>query len=491
MRLELRVITVDDEVGIIPIIHIIIIECLRIRILSFINRVNMKMAAININDDCCCAKIDLGTCFATDGSINSAVICTEFFYNGTTAICHDIADAAQRVHCHYSPEDLCKRVPAKEAIIGFLPILITGLILVLPSKPNGFINFTKFLRGQLLDLETHEDVGPTDRSQLVKEILGLLDSLGQSLIILAFLFKGYTSTIWVIIALHAILLLVTSFRGPKARKTRKAKERKENKGKGKNIIEVTDVYSDLSGSSIVKVLLMFACQVILLTMWLMSLIKTGLPDFSKGITYLYYGFGTIVQCAFMSKSSKQGANNDVIKETRNEIRRWRKITRSLQKDQKIRFREKKEADNGDNIKSAHLFEIQIRIITSLFVNRMGKSLLEFFVPVHLAHSQNELEFIYNAVKVYFIIALDDLKNSDLILLDSHGKDDNVAMEQEEGRVARSIENSSHNKRTHQDDSNIVYEQVRSGENEQVTSGAIEFFDCIPGTFVDSESNASS
>lgn len=159
--------------------------------------------------------------------------------------------------------------------------------------------------------------------------------------------------------------------------------------------QVEDVYLDMNASK-VRVSATFVCQGALLTMYAYLIFKEDKPDFASFQTYVFYFLGALIQ---MVK-----ADAWTIKDRSNYMKNLVHSCDYLREKNRQREEIKLRASFGEKL---------LRISGAILINLFGRDILLLLLPLHLAQSENTMDFVLNAIAAYFILELDDLKETEM------------------------------------------------------------------------------
>jgi hypothetical protein len=157
--------------------------------------------------------------------------------------------------------------------------------------------------------------------------------------------------------------------------------------------EVEDVYLDMNTTKI-RVVSTFVCQGALLGMYAYLIFHEGKPDFASFQTYVFYFLGAAIQ---MVKADA-----------------WTIKDRSHYMDNLINssnYLHENNAQREETKPHAYLGEYFLRLSAAVLINLFGRDILLLLLPLHLAQSENTMDFVLNAIAAYFILELDDLKET--------------------------------------------------------------------------------
>ena len=159
--------------------------------------------------------------------------------------------------------------------------------------------------------------------------------------------------------------------------------------------QVEDVYLDMKTTKI-RVVSTFVCQGALLGMYAYLIFHEGKPDFASFQTYVFYFLGAAIQ---MVKADA-----------------WTIKDRSHYMDNLINssnYLHENNAQREETKPYAYLGEYFLRLSGAVLINLFGRDILLLLLPLHLAQSENTMNFVLNAIAAYFILELDDLKETEM------------------------------------------------------------------------------
>ena len=134
----------------------------------------------------------------------------------------------------------------------------------------------------------------------------------------------------------------------------------------------------------------FVAQASLAAIYLTTLFKAEKPDFTNIEAFLYYGLGALVQIAYTSRIDYLFGYDGFWLECRLQFKDY--CDRMLEEEEILLLRK-------------HLL---FRRTASILINVVARDLIILLLPLHLARSEQAMDFVLNAVAAYFIIELDNL-----------------------------------------------------------------------------------
>ena len=199
--------------------------------------------------------------------------------------------------------------------------------------------------------------------------------------------------------------------------TRNEKEMEHEEPHSYEVItyQVDDVYLDMNTSTI-RVVSTFFCQGALLTMFSYLIFKEGQPDFASFQTYAFYFLGAAIQMV----KADAWTIKDKAHYTDNILKSLDHITENF---------------NGN----AAIGEFLLRISPAVLINLFGRDMILLLLPFHLAQSEDTMDFVLNAIAAYFILDLDDLKESKEMTFLSTNQEDKQSISNDEEKSTEHID----------------------------------------------------
>jgi hypothetical protein len=155
--------------------------------------------------------------------------------------------------------------------------------------------------------------------------------------------------------------------------------------------KAVDVYQDFT-TPFPRLIVTFVAQVSLLFIYIYTVYKEDKPEFSDLNAFLYYGLGALVQVVHNKTKGRERYLYDHY---------WLEST--------LHFRKYFGRMHGTWLSKKILaFHLYLRVLFSFSIDLAGRDLIILLLPLHLAQSDNAMDFVLNAVAAYFITELDDL-----------------------------------------------------------------------------------
>ena len=161
--------------------------------------------------------------------------------------------------------------------------------------------------------------------------------------------------------------------------------------------KAVDVYQDFT-TPFPRLIVTFVAQVSLLFIYIYTVYKEDKPEFSDLNAFLYYGLGALVQVVHNKTKGRERYLYDHY---------WLEST--------LHFRKYFGRMHGTWLSKKILaFHLYLRVLFSFSIDLAGRDLIILLLPLHLAQSDNAMDFVLNAVAAYFISELDNLDESHLV-----------------------------------------------------------------------------
>ena len=164
-----------------------------------------------------------------------------------------------------------------------------------------------------------------------------------------------------------------------------------DKKKFQESVIAVDIYQDFNTPN-PRLIVTFVAQAALVVIYFMSLLTELKPDFTDIDTFLYYGLGALVQIVYNNTNEKFGYDDF-----------WFGCYLNFTAYQ----------HGADNTEQSLRTNLICRCFFSILINVFCRDLITLLLPLHLAHSDEYMDFVLNAVAAYFIIDLDDLDGASI------------------------------------------------------------------------------
>jgi len=340
--------------------------------------------------NCCCTTLQFdGLCIDEGG--DTIAKCSGLF-NSTSADCKVGNDSTfdQKVLCSIGSCTVIEDDKDKDKSFEHLPLAISVGSLVTYVCVIGLLNFYK------------SNISRKGKSRELFELLeetGLKQICGYTLF-LSCATLDYEKTIIVgclIISAIVIYQLIELCIDNRNNTRSSVKEEEFSPLK----LEATDVYQNFS-TPLTRVIIVFLCQGFLLVLYAWTIYVEGIPDFNAR-SYCYYAVGCAVQIAHHADLGSIDAQH-VIDSTKYQ---WFADAYRVGAGPHSVFYKRHNYADTPLVSEQHIskYSFYFRMLASIVVNVLGRDIILMMLPLHLAHSVNEFEFLSNSVGAYFIIDL--------------------------------------------------------------------------------------